>query len=206
MDGGRYAVARRYMVAELARRGLLKESALKDAFLTIPRHEFVATAFAAQAYLDDALPIGGGQTISKPSIVAQMLEALDPVGQRVLELGTGSGYVTALLAQVAEDLWSIEVQRSLSLQARNKVYALGFAGVSFRTGDGGLGWPEHAPFDRILLTAEATELPQTLIGQLELGGIMVLPMQGRLYRLMRTLAGHDLDDLGPARFVPFVGG
>ncbi len=204
MDGGRYAVARRYLVADLEKRGLLTDPAVRQAFLTVPRHAFVVPALEGQAYSDDALPIGEGQTISKPSTVAQMLDALAPAGERVLEIGTGSGYATALLACTAAEVYSIERHRPLSLRARRILQELGLRNVQCRTGDGAAGWPEVAPYTRILVTAEAPEVPATLLEQLEPGGIMVLPMRGRLCRILRTIEGHELEKLGTARFVPFV--
>lgn len=201
-----YAPARRKLVADLEKKGLLKTPAIKGAFLAVERDKFVSTAFAAQSYLDDALPIGDGQTISKPSIVAQMLEALQPGGEKVLEIGTGSGYATALIATLAEAVFTIERHRSLGLKARRLLQTMKFLNIQFKIGDGGEGWVEKAPFSRILITAEAEHVPLKLVGQLEVGGKMLLPMKGRLCSILRTAEGHEIEDLGPARFVPFVTG
>lgn len=201
-----YAPARRKLVADLEQKGLLKSPSIKGAFLAVERDKFVSSAFAAQSYLDDALPIGDGQTISKPSIVAQMLEALQPAGEKVLEIGTGSGYATALIASVAEEVFTIERHRSLGLKARRLLQSMKFLNIQFRIGDGGEGWPERAPFTRILVTAEADHVPATLVEQLSLGGKMLVPIKGRLCSILRTLEGHEVEDLGPARFVPFVTG
>lgn len=199
-----YATARRRLVAELERQGVLKPGPVKQAFLEVPRDRFVSPALAAQSYLDDALPIGEGQTISKPSIVARMLEALAPAGQTVLEIGTGSGYTTAVLSRAAEAVYSIERHRSLSLKARRILQSLGYLNVHYRTGDGGEGWLDKAPFTRILITAEAERLPETLLAQLADDGQMILPLQGRLCAVRRKRGKPAVEDLGPARFVPFV--
>lgn len=196
--------ARKRMVDELVRQKLLATPAIQAAFLKVPREKFVAAAFAAQSYKDDALPIGEGQTISKPSIVARMLEALQPAGEKVLEIGTGSGYATALLAVLASEVCTIERHRSLGLRARRLLSGLHVDNVCFRTGDGGAGWAEKAPFTRILVTAEATELPQQLFAQLAEVGHLILPLNGRLVRVVRKGDQPETEDLGPARFVPFV--
>jgi protein-L-isoaspartate(D-aspartate) O-methyltransferase len=196
--------ARKRMVDELARQKLLATPAIKHAFLQVPREKFVAEAFAAQCYRDDALPIGEGQTISKPSIVARMLEALQPQGARVLEIGTGSGYATALLAALAAEVFTIERHRSLGLRARRVLGNLLVGNVHYRTGDGGAGWSEKAPFTRILVTAEAEQLPRVLFEQLAEGGHLILPLAGRLCRVIRQGDEPVTTDLGPARFVPFV--
>lgn len=199
-----YAPARKRLVAELERQGVLKPGAVKQAFLEVPRDRFVSPALAAQSYLDDALPIGEGQTISKPSIVARMLEALGPAGQTVLEIGTGSGYTTAVLSRAAATVYSIERHRSLSLKARRILQRLGYLNVHYRTGDGGEGWAEKGPFTRILVTAEADRMPETLLSQLATDGRMILPLQGRLAAITLKRGKPLVEDLGPARFVPFV--
>lgn len=199
-----YGQARRRMVAELERQGLLRPGPVREAFLAVPRDRFVSPALAAQSYLDDALPIGEGQTISKPSIVARMLEALEPAGAVVLEIGTGSGYATALLAHTADTVYTIERHRSLSLRARRLLQSLAVTNVHYRTGDGGAGWAEHAPYTRILVTAEADRMPETLFAQLADDGKMLLPLQGRLCAVRRKHGRPAVEDLGPARFVPLV--
>ena len=204
MPADLYLPARKRMVEELVRKQLLATPAIEAAFLAVRRDKFVTPAFAAQSYKDDALPIGEGQTISKPSIVARMLEALQPSGAKVLEIGTGSGYATALLAVLAEEVYTIERHRSLGLRARRLLGGLHVGNVHFRTGDGGAGWPESAPFTRILVTAEADKLPLTLFEQLAEGGHLILPLGGRLVRVVRNGDKPMTTDLGPARFVPFV--
>ena len=200
----RYRIARRRMTASLEERGLLRSEAVKRAFLTVPRECFVPEALAGQAYLDEALFIGEGQTVSKPSTIARMLEALDPEAEDILEIGTGSGYATALLASLARRVCTIERHRRLGLRARRAVQSLGFGNVSFKTGDGSVGWAEQAPFTRILATAQAREVPPALRQQLAPGGILVIPLGERLYRVLRTREGFETDDLGSASFVPFV--
>jgi protein-L-isoaspartate(D-aspartate) O-methyltransferase len=199
-----YATARRKLVADLEKKGLVRTASIKAAFLKVPRDKFVSSALAAQSYLDDALPIGDGQTISKPSIVAQMIEALQPAGEKVLEIGTGSGYATALLATLAQEVYTIERHRSLGLRARRLLQSLHYTNIQFLTGDGGDGWLAKSPFTRILVTAEADHVPKELVEQLSLGGRMLLPMKGRLCAILRTIDGFETEDLGPARFVPFV--
>ncbi len=201
-----YAVARKRMVADLEQRGLLKTAALREAFLRVPRDQFVAPALAAQSYQDLALPILEKQTISKPSTVAQMVEALQPQQETVLEIGTGSGYATAVLCEAAAQVYTLERHQRLSIRARRILQELGYRNVRFRTGDGGAGWPEAAPFTRILVTAGAPSVPPELVAQLTPGGRMVIPLRDRMSVVVRAAEGDGftVEDLGPAAFVPFV--
>jgi protein-L-isoaspartate(D-aspartate) O-methyltransferase len=178
----------------------------------VPREEFVPAEYRDLAYANRPLPIGHGQTISQPFIVALMTDmlALTPES-RVLEVGTGCGYQAAMLAELAARVYTIEVVRPLAEAAEKRLAALGYTNVEFRTGDGGLGWPEAAPFDRIIVTAAAPVLPETLIGQLAAGGRMVVPVGRQGMTQTLTLIEKDMDGRMtetprlPVAFVPLVG-
>jgi protein-L-isoaspartate(D-aspartate) O-methyltransferase len=176
----------------------------------VPRHEFVPESQRAEAYHDHPLPIGGGQTISQPYIVGLMTQLLELRGdERVLEIGTGSGYQAAVLARLCKKVYSIEIDPELAERARNRLAALGYRNVEVRAGDGFFGWPEAAPFDAILITAAAPELPETLAQQLAEGGRVVAPI-GR-DRSQRLMAGVKRDGAVELRartevvFVPMTG-
>lgn len=175
----------------------------------VPRHLFV-DAPVGLAYEDRVLGIGLGQTISQPFVVALMSDALELGGhERVLEIGTGSGYQAAVLSLLAAHVDSIELLPTLADAARVRLRALGYANVEVRTGDGYAGWPEHAPFDRIILTAAPPALPQTLLDQLAVGGILVAPvgedpLSQRLGRWRKSATGVVAEDLGRVVFVPMV--
>ena len=180
------------------------------AMAQVPRHLFVPKASISLAYANTALAIGYEQTISEPQVVALMTEALDLDGrQRVLEIGTGSGYQAAVASLLASEVFSIEVVPELAQEAAARLRRLGYANVSVRQGDGYRGWPERAPFDRILLTAAPEQVPLALFDQLAEGGILVAPVgqQGTLQRLERyRKMGAEIarDDLGGVFFVPMV--
>jgi len=186
---------------------------LLEAMSKIPRHFFVEEALTDQAYNDNPLPIGELQTISQPYMVALMTDALDLKGrERVLEIGTGSGYQTALLAELADQVFSIERIASLANNARLVLDHLGYYNVAIRVGDGTYGWKEEAPFDAILVTAGAPEVPQPLIEQLAIGGRLVLPVGGKYIQdlIKVTRQSEDLNDLkkenlGGCRFVDLIG-
>jgi protein-L-isoaspartate(D-aspartate) O-methyltransferase len=177
----------------------------------IPRESFVAPALAAHAYEDRPLPIGDGQTISQPYIVALMTEALGLVASdRVLEVGTGCGYAAAVLAQIAERVYTIERKPKLAAEARYRLARLGYRTIEVRCGDGTLGWPEHAPYDAIVVAAAGPEVPVALCEQLEIGGRLVMPIENpheqRLVRL--TCLGpseYRREELQPVVFVPLIG-
>jgi len=178
-----------------------------------PRHLFVEEALSSRAYEDTALPIGHRQTISQPYIVARMTETLLAGGdvKKVLEVGTGSGYQAALLAQLVEQVYTVERIRELSLQARNVMRRLKIRNVHFKLSDGFGGWPEHAPFDAIMVTAAPEQIPDTLLDQLAVGGRMVIPV-GResgvqhLLRITRLADRYEQEVLEPVSFVPLVQG
>lgn len=177
---------------------------------TVPRHAFVPPEFLAQAYNDQPLSIGEGQTISQPYMVAAMSEALELSGQeRVLEIGTGSGYQTAVLSLLAREVFTIETHAPLADMARERLGRLGYRNIQIRVGDGSLGWPEHAPFDAILVTAAAPRVPAPLVEQLGEGGRLLLPVgSAETQQLLRVRCrGGRLSNerLFHCRFVPLVG-
>lgn len=209
----RYARLRKKMVdSQIRARGLRDERVLA-AMEKIPRHLFVEPALVDQAYNDTPLPIGEGQTISQPYMVALMTEALALTGkEKVLEIGTGSGYQTAILAELAEQVFSIERIAPLAAAARKILDQLGYYNVAIRVGDGSLGWREEAPFDAIIVTAGAPRIPRPLVEQLAIGGRLVVPVGGRftqeLYRVTRLSADPndvETEALGGCRFVDLVG-
>jgi protein-L-isoaspartate(D-aspartate) O-methyltransferase len=178
----------------------------------LPRHIFVDEALASRAYEDTALPIGHGQTISQPYIVARMTEALfagGPMGD-VLEVGTGSGYQTAVLAPLVRRVYTVERIAALLDQARERFRELGIRNVRTKHTDGGMGMPEYAPFDGIIVTAAPEGIPRALVAQLKVGGRMVLPIGSRdeqvLVRVTRTESGYDKELLEQVVFVPLLGG
>lgn len=207
----RFRGAREEMVhRQLEDRGIRDERVL-DAMAKVPRHQFVDAALQSRAYGDHALPIGAGQTISQPYMVALMTEALQlSGGEKVLEIGTGSGYQTAVLAEFTQRLFSIERSTELSRAAAAKLAELGYSNVILKTGDGTLGLPEHAPYDRILVTAGAPEIPPTLFRQLAPGGILVIPVGDREIQTLEVMIKRDDGEALSKRliecaFVPLLG-
>ena len=195
----------------LRRRGIGDQAVLR-AMDEVPRAHFVETDFAWQAYADQALPIACGQTISQPYVVAYMTEqlALRP-HHRVLEVGTGSGYQAAVLSRLAREVLSIERYRTLADQARERLTALGYDNVEIVVGDGLAGVPDKAPFDRILVTAAAARVPQTLLDQLADDGVMLLPLgpqdgSQHIVKLTKSQTGIEREDLIPVRFMPLLPG
>jgi protein-L-isoaspartate(D-aspartate) O-methyltransferase len=205
-------VLRDWMVEEqIADRGI-RDPVVLEAMRTVPRDRFVPDMPAALAYEDQPLPIGEGQTISQPYIVARMTEALRPrPGDRALEIGTGSGYAAAVLAVIVREVHTIERVESLAHSARRRLHELGYANVHVRHGDGTLGWPEHAPYDAILVTAGGPEVPRSLLRQLAIGGRLVMPVGPepdwqRLVRVTRRDGDHyDREELEAVAFVPLIG-
>ena len=199
---------RRRMVDEQLRTRDIRNPQVLDAMLSVPRHLFVPEAQRAGAYGDFPLPIGGGQTISQPYIVAFMTQALDLEPEhRVLEIGTGSGYQAAILSTLSREVFTIEIVPSLAEQARETLSTLGYRNIHVRTGNGYLGWPEHAPYDRIMVTAAPDEVPPALLEQLAIGGLMAIPVgtvTQELRILRRTAAGTEVLDTLPVRFVPMT--
>ena len=194
--------------AQLLTRGISDQAVIR-AMRAVPRHEFVPVEDAAEAYDDHPLPIGYGQTISQPYIVAYMTEALRlSERERVLEIGTGSGYQAAVLAQLGVRVFTIEIVEELAERARQTFDRLGIPHVTSRAGDGYQGWPEQAPFDAIILTAAPEHIPQPLLDQLAPGGRMILPLGKTLQKLViltNTPAGIQRKELLPVAFVPMTG-
>lgn len=190
----------------------IRDQAILEAIERTPREDFLDAAFQAQAYGDHALPIACGQTISQPFIVAFMTDRLKLRPEhKVLEIGTGSGYQAAILARLVKRVYTIERYRTLSEAAGKRFKALGIENIVQMTGDGYKGWPQQAPFDRIIVTAAAKEVPPALAEQLAIGGIMVIPLEEGpqkqdIYRITRTEDGFEREKLLPVRFVPLVPG
>jgi len=183
-----FAIARERMVADQLRARGITDPRVLTAMGRVPRHRFVEEALAARAYGDYPLPIGEKQTISQPYMVALMTQALELVGgERVLEVGTGSGYQTAILAELATKVYSVERIRSLADRARAILEELGYYNVLIRVGDGTLGWREEAPFDAVLVTAAAPEVPAPLVEQLKAGGRLVIPVGGSTAQVLKCL-------------------
>jgi len=208
---GSETVARRRMVEEhLVARGI-RDPRVLDAMGAIPREKFVDPAFVGRAYGDHALPTAEGQTISQPWIVARMLELaeLQPP-HRVLEIGTGSGYQTALLARLVERVFSIERVPSLLREARQRLEELGIHNVAFRHGDGSMGWQEFAPYDRVVVSAAAPRVPEALKAQLGEGGLLVIPVGGPQSQVLEVWrrapdGAWERQRREECRFVPLVG-
>lgn len=203
---------RERMIKRLSEQGIQNKKIL-EIMRDTPRHIFMDEALASRAYEDTALPIGYNQTISQPYIVAKMTELL--LGSsghlgKVLEIGTGCGYQTAILAQLVDHVYSIERILPLQRKAKSYLWDLKLKNISFLYGDGNLGWPDYAPFDGILASAAPAEIPQQLLQQLTLGGVMVIPIgqsgQQTLKRVTRTLNGYDIEELEAVTFVPFLSG
>lgn len=184
---------------------------LLAAMREVPREAFVPPEIRDQAYADRPLPIGSEQTISQPYIVAMMIDAagIEP-GQRVLDIGTGSGYAAAVMSRIAQKVYSIERYRELALRARDAIDGLGYENVEIAVGDGSRGWPEEAPFDAILIAAGGPKPPRALLEQLAPGGVLVMPVGAeRGYQEMTRISNHDGDfvqeNIGAVAFVPLVG-
>ena len=199
------------MVNRLIEQGIRSIKVL-DVMRSTPRHIFVDEALASRAYEDNPLPIGYNQTISQPYIVARMTELLLKAGHlsKVLEIGTGCGYQTAILAQLVDHVYSVERILPLQKKAKNNLFELKIKNVSYMHNDGGWGWPEYAPFDGILVSAAPPEIPETLLQQMAMGGVMVIPTgeSGRqaLQRVLRSEKGYDVEEMDAVSFVPFLSG
>lgn len=203
------ADGRARLILELRQSGVADLRVL-NAIERIPRGLFVPSPFVHQAWENVALPIDCGQTISQPLVVARMTEALQVDDRmRVLEIGTGSGYQTAVLSYLCRRVYTIERHRDLLRQAESRLAALRRRNITARPGDGALGWPEQAPFERIMVTAAAVDLPPNLVAQLAIGGIMVVPIGDepsgqRIVRVRREETTLDIEDLGAVKFVPLI--
>ena len=208
-DEARYAAPRDRMVTEQIQRRDVVDRRVLAAMRKVPRHRFVPEELRSEAYDDHPLPIGEGQTISQPYIVGIMSELLQlRGGERVLEVGTGSGYQAAVLAELAREVYSIEILGPLARRAVITLRELGYGGVVVRAGDGYLGWPEAAPFDAVIVTAAPDHIPQPLVDQLKIGGRLVIPVgeyYQELLQCVRTPKGLACKSIIPVRFVPLTG-
>lgn len=201
---------RRAMVRDQLRARGIGDAGVLRTMESIPRHLFVEPAIQSRAYDDAALPTADGQTISQPYMVAVMTELLALRGkEKVLEIGTGSGYQAAVLSMLAAEIYTIERFEGLAAAAADRFRSMGYPNIFVKAGDGSLGWPEEAPFDRIIITAGAPEIPPPLIAQLKLQGILVGPVGDRhaqrLIRLVRTETGFQKTFHTPCIFVPLIG-
>lgn len=208
-SGDPYAEMRWGMVEDqIISRGI-RDSAVINAMLRIPRHEFVPGKFRESAYNDSPIPIGRGQTISQPYIVALMSEILRPApGRKILEVGTGSGYQTAILAETGAEVYTIEIIPEIAERTRLLLEKLGYADINFRIGDGYSGWEENAPYDGIIVTAAPGNVPQALVSQLKEGGRMVIPVGGEEQELLlieKSEKGVAYRKVTSVRFVPMTG-
>jgi len=187
----------------------IRDPAVINAMLRIPRHEFVPSKFRESAYNDSPIPIGRGQTISQPYIVALMSEILRPApGRKILEVGTGSGYQTAVLAETGAEVFTIEIIPEIAERTRLLLEKLGYADINFRIGDGNAGWEENAPYDGIIVTAAPGDVPEALVSQLKNGGRMVIPVGGEEQELLlieKSEKGVAYRKVTSVRFVPMTG-
>ncbi len=203
---------RERMINRLMEQGISNNKVL-DVIRNTPRHIFMDEALASRAYEDTALPIGYNQTISQPYIVAKMTELLlESSGRlaKVLEIGTGCGYQTAILAQLADHVYSVERIAPLQKKAKDRLWDLKLKNVSYKHSDGGWGWPDYAPYDGILVAAAPPEIPEMLLQQMAVGGVMIIPVgkdeSQRLQRVTRIESGYEIENLEPVIFVPFLSG
>ena len=209
MSEERWAAERQRMVEQQLRARDIRSPAVLEAMARVPRHRFIPEDERDGAYSDYPLPIGYGQTISQPYIVAFMTEALDvSQAHRVLEIGTGSGYQAAILGELAGEVYTMEIVEPLAARARATLEALGYKNIHVRAGNGYAGWPEHAPFDRIIVTAAPDEVPPALVEQLKMDGVIAVPVgigEQVLKILKRTPTGLVTLKTLPVRFVPMTG-
>jgi len=193
--------------SQIKNRGV-KDARVLEAMKKVPRHMFVSREMIPYAYSDEPLPIGQGQTISQPYIVAYMTETLQLTGkERVLEVGTGSGYQAAILAEIAKEVYTIDILEELSLKAQRILSQLGYKNIYFKIGDGTLGWPEYAPYDGIIVTAAPSKVPEALQKQLGISGRMIIPVGSTFQELViitRDKKKFKKKKLLPVRFVPLI--
>jgi protein-L-isoaspartate(D-aspartate) O-methyltransferase len=204
-----FAVARQHMVEDQIKGRGVTDSRVTEVMSSVPRHEFVPENYRTHAYEDHPLPIGYGQTISQPYIVAFMTEQLrSQPTDRVLEIGTGSGYQAAVLSKLVAEVYTIEILKPLAQRAEVDLRRLNYSNVKVKAGDGYKGWPEHAPFDAIIVTAAPDHVPQPLIDQLKEGGRMIIPVGGRemqqLYLLEKHAGKLTRRAVLPVNFVPLT--
>jgi protein-L-isoaspartate(D-aspartate) O-methyltransferase len=206
-----YLQKRQVMVKNDIKGRGIKDRRVLEVMGRIPRHLFVGENLKDRAYADYPLPIGEGQTISQPYVVAFMTESLTlKPADRVLEIGTGSGYQAAVLAEIGKEVYTIEIRKSLADMATKRLKGLGYKNVKVKYADGYFGWEEYAPFDAIIITAAANHIPPPLIKQLKEGGRLIIPLGSTVYYQVLTLATKkkgelDVVQMGPVAFVPMVG-
>ena len=206
-----FAIPRHRMVERLHDHYKIADTRVLDVMNKLPRHLFVPEALRSQAYKDNALPIASGQTISQPYIVARMTEILEITRRdKVLEIGAGTGYQTAVLAALSRSVFAVERLPNLATEARDRLKRLGIYNVSLKTDDGTAGWESYAPYDAILVAAGGPDIPQPLIDQLKVGGRLVIPVGAdpknqNLIRLVKLETGVQTQDFGPCAFVPLIG-
>ena len=199
------------MIDRLKKQGISDEKVL-EVMANTPRHIFVDEALESRSYDDVALPIGHNQTISQPYIVAKMTEILLENGplSKVLEIGTGCGYQTAILSPLVDKIYTVERIAPLLKKAKNNLWDLKLKNISYQHNDGGWGWPEQAPFDGIIVAAAPEKVPETLLGQMAIGGVMLIPVGGKnqqqLYKITRSEGGYENEILEAVSFVPFLSG
>lgn len=205
------SIQRLRMIERLRGHYNVSDERVLEVMASVPRHLFVPEAIKSQAYNDNALPIAGGQTISQPFIVARMTELLElQANEKVLEIGSGSGYQTAILASLARKVFAIERLNTLAFEAERRLAFLGFRNVVVKAGDGTTGWDAYHPFDAILVAAGGPEIPEPLVRQLKIGGRLIVPVgkdksSQSLTRVTRREIGTTVEDFGPCMFVPLIG-
>jgi protein-L-isoaspartate(D-aspartate) O-methyltransferase len=206
---GDFKAMREKMVETQIKARGVKDPRVLSALVKVERHRFVPEEYLNSAYSDQPLPIGEGQTISQPYIVALMTELLElKGGEKVLEIGTGSGYQAAILGELARQVYTIEIVESLAAMAKNRLSELGYENIKVKAGDGYLGWPEAAPFDAIIVTAAPDHIPKPLIDQLKEGGRMVVPVgtyTQELKKIIKRSGKIETTDIIPVVFVPMTG-
>lgn len=206
-----YEMVRTAMTERLRDHYHIADKALLEVMNRLPRHAFVPEALKAQAYKDNALPIAGGQTISQPFIVARMTELLELKGtEKILEIGAGTGYQTAILASLARKVFAIERLANLATEAERRLRELGFRNVTIKAADGTAGWDLYHPYDAMLVAAGGPAIPDPLVRQLKVGGRLIIPIgdsqrSQNLIRVTRTATGYTQENFGPCAFVPLIG-
>jgi protein-L-isoaspartate(D-aspartate) O-methyltransferase len=206
-----YDIPRGRMVEKLRDHYKIRDQRVLDVMNELPRHLFVPEALASQAYKDNALPISGGQTISQPFIVARMTELLELTGEeKILEIGAGSGYQTAILASLGRKIFAVERIPNLAYEAEIKLGNMGFRNISIKCADGTYGWSNFGPYDAVLVAAGGPSIPEPLVEQMKPGGKLVIPIGAdtklqNLIRVTRTSNGYTTEDFGACAFVPLIG-
>jgi len=206
-----YTAARQRMVDRQLKARDITDSRVLEVMGTVKRHLFLSGRYGSQAYADHPLPIGEGQTISQPYIVALMTQILDvKPGEKVLEIGTGSGYQAAVLSHFTDQVWSVEIRKELAQKASERLKTLGYERIKAKHGDGYFGWPEYAPFDAIMVTAAANHVAPPLLDQLKMGGRLLIPLGSTTYyqtltKITKTPKGKEVEHLLGVVFVPMVG-